>query len=509
MRRRLVWPTMVTVVDISPAAVPRPSLAWRRVLPPMVAVVAVLSAFSGGYGYHRDELYFRMLPPAWNYVDQPGLTPLLARVISGWADEVWAVRIPATLLLAGAVLVSALCTRELGGGAAAQTLSAWGLAFSTLPLAMGHELLTASMDLVVWPLVGLFVIRALLRDPRWWVATGALIGLSTYNKLLIVYLVGGLLIGLLACGPREVFRTRWLWFGTVVAVVLMLPALIFQLRHGWPQLAMGSALAERNSAEVRVTAVPFLLVLLGPPLVPIWVAGGVALWRRPQWRRMRALVVTLVVVTIATAVGGAQVYYPLGILIVVWAAGCVPTADWIARRNVPSRRRLVVAAVVLNSVVAAVVSLPVLPVTVVGSTPVADMNQTVGDQIGWPTYVEQIRSVVDGLTTDERSRSVIVATNYGEAGALDRFGPAENLPPVVSGHNALADRPLPDRRIDIAVVVGSQTSLAVRLFRQCSTVTTLQNGVGVANEEQGQPVAVCRDPIGGFAGIWPRLRHLG
>ena len=65
----------------------------------------VLTLGSAGYGYHRDELYFRMLPPAWGYTDQPPLAPFLARASSAVVDEVWALRVPATLACAVSVVL--------------------------------------------------------------------------------------------------------------------------------------------------------------------------------------------------------------------------------------------------------------------------------------------------------------------------------------------------------------------------------------------------------------------
>ena len=135
-----------------------PPVAWRRVLPPVVVVVVVLTAFSNGYGFDRDELYFAMLRPAWGYVDQPPLTPLIAHALaSAYDGGPWLLRVPATLCGAGCVLITALIARELGGGAKAQAWTVWGMATTSAVLLFGHVLLTSTPDLVAWGLVSVCV----------------------------------------------------------------------------------------------------------------------------------------------------------------------------------------------------------------------------------------------------------------------------------------------------------------------------------------------------------------
>jgi hypothetical protein len=146
----------------------------------------VLTVGSVGYGFHRDELYFRMLAPAWGHVDQPPLTPWLARTFTSLvADEAWALRIPATVASAASVVLLGLITRELGGDRRAVAYAAWGAAFAGLPLALGHVLLTSTIDLPFTLAVLLTVLLALRADPRWWLAAGALAGLSMWNRLLL------------------------------------------------------------------------------------------------------------------------------------------------------------------------------------------------------------------------------------------------------------------------------------------------------------------------------------
>ncbi|WP_168209180.1 glycosyltransferase family 39 protein [Agromyces intestinalis] len=486
-----------------------PPLARGPVFAAMAALGLLLAATSQWYGFHRDELYFRMLEPAWGYVDQPPLTPLLARAITSVVDEPWALRIPAILAAISAVLLVALVAREAGGGRRAQALAAWAAASASFPMVFGHIFLTASIDLAAWLLVGWFVVRALLRDPRWWLAVGTVTGLATFNKLLIVQLVAAIGLGILALGPWKTLRSPWLWGGVALAVVLAAPNLVYQVANDLPQLRMGAALADDTDAASRVLTLPLLLLLVGPPLVPIWVAGLVALFRRPAWRPIRCLAVAFAVVVLATIIGGAQAYYPLGIVEVLLGLGAVPTAEWM---RATWRRVLVWSAVALNAIVSALIALPLLPLAWVGASPFASANQTVGDSIGWPVYVEQVAAVVhEGSDPDGSGPAPIVITsNYGEAGALARFGADVGLDPgaVFSGHNALWFQAGPPESARDVVFVGRISPRLAADFDECTTEATLDNGLDVDNEEQGLPVIRCVGRTTPWNELWPRLAHL-
>lgn len=492
----------------------RPAFAWGPVAGAMLVVGAVLTLLSEDYGYHRDELYFRMLPPAWGYVDQPPLTPLLARAATElFGESVTALRVPATLSLLAAIVMVALLARELGGGRTAQTLAAWGFGTAATPLIFGHTLLTASLDLVVWPAVVLLVARALLRDePRWWIAAGVVAGAGLYNKLLVVVLLGAIVVGLLVAGPRRPLATRWPWLGAATAAVVGLPNLVYQATNGWPQLAMGAALSENNADDVRVDMWPFQLVTLGFGLTVVWIVGLVALWRRPQWRPLRFLVVAYPVVLMFVFAGGTQIYYAVGLVTVLYAAGCVVVGDWLASR--PSRRSRVawqfgvVALVVTNAVPSALIGLPLVPVDALGQTPIGEINQTARDAVGWEAYVAQVAEVYDALPPQDQEDAVIVTLNYGEAGALAVLGREHGLPWPYSGHNELHRYGPPPQEARVAVVIGGSAVGWSRFFESCTTEGVLDNGVGVDNEEQGRDVEVCRAPIGGWAAVWPELAHL-
>jgi hypothetical protein len=254
---------------------------------------------------------------------------------------------------------------------------------------------------------------------------------------------------------------------------------------------MGRALAENNAGDVRISMWVLLLVLLGPPLVVIWVAGLRAMWRDP---RVRFFVVVVVVVVLFTFVSGAQPHYPVFILPIPFAAGVVAMEHRLGR--------VWAGLFALNGAVSLVLGLPIIPVGSVGATPVPDVNLLAQDSIGWPAYVDQMTAPYDDLP--DHSHAVVVTSNYGEAGAVHRDRPDV---PVFSAQNALYDQARPPDDTTTVVFVGGEYDLARTLFT-CRVVARLDDQVDVDNEEQGLPVAVCTDPHLPWSQLWDRLHHL-
>jgi hypothetical protein len=472
-----------------------PLIAWRRVLPPVAVVVVLLSVFSGRYGFERDELYFSMLRPAWGYVDQPPFVPVVSHALTSLVGgSPWLLRVPATLFAGGLVLLTALIARELGGDATAQTWTAWGMATTSAVTAFGHVFLTTTPDLVFWPAVCLCILRAeLRRQPRWWLVAGAVAGVATYNKLLVGVLLVGIAVGFALVGPRRRLLSPYVWGGAAIALVLALPNILYQVVNGWPELDMGRALSDHNAADVRVSMWSLMILLLGPPMVVIWGAG---LWSLARDRRVRFFVVAFVVMVVFTFVSGTQGYYPVLLLPLPFAAGIVAME--------PHLGRVWAALFAVNGVVTFVIGLPVVPVSAVGSTPIPGINQTVQDSIGWPTYADQVGRVYDAAHQSDPG-TIVYASNYGEAGAVYRY---RSDIPVYSAQNGLYDEGRPPSSATTVVVIGGQWQQMHRLFDSCRLATRLDNGVGVDNEEQGEPVGVCQGPRFSWAELWPRLQHL-
>lgn len=485
-----------------------PRFAARAVAAVTVVPVVSLALTATGYGYHRDELYFRVLGRhlAWGYVDEPPLTPLLGRASTAlFGDNLVALRIPAIVCVAAAMVITALITRELGGGTAAQVLTSAGLGGTTVLLA-GHTLATATVDLVVWTLVILFACRALLRgEPRWWLAAGLAVGLGFYNKQLVALLLIGLAVGLLISGPRRELRSPWLWAGVAVAVLVAAPNIVYQITHHWPQLKMSHAIARDKGHDDRVNFLPVQLGLLGLPAAAIWIVGLVRVLREERWRPVRALGWAYLAASLITLVTGGQPYYPLGLLVFLYAAGSVVVARWATGKR--ARWVWPAVAVAVSTAMSCVLALPLIPLSSLGSTAVPATSSVVGDQVGWPVYVQEIADVVHALPAADQAYAVLLTSNYGEAGALDKYGAQYHLPAAYSGQNQLYYYGPPPDSATVVVAVGIPLSRLDSSFASCGKAAELDNRVGVDNQEQGSPIAICRGPRQPWHVLWPSFQH--
>ncbi len=132
---------------------------------------------------------------------------------------------------------------------------------------------------------GFFVIRLLRTgDGRWWIAIGAAVGLALTNKWLVPLLVLALGVSLVVVGPRWVLRTWWLAAGVAVALVISAPIVIWQAAHGFPLLTVARGISDVDGSENRVLFIPLQLMYVSPVLVPVLVAGFLALWRDRRFR---------------------------------------------------------------------------------------------------------------------------------------------------------------------------------------------------------------------------------
>lgn len=487
-------------------------------LPSLVWVIAALFvalelAVSSRYGFLQDEMYFIVAGHhlAFGYVDQPPLTPLVNRATTGFLGvNPTAVRIVPALAGGLVVVAAAKFAALFGAGRFGQVVAALVTACSPLVLALAHLGITEVLDLLAWTSVLLCVVLALWRhQPWWWLGAGVAAGLGLEANNLMLLLLITLAVGIVCSQYRPVLRTRWPWIGASIAAVIWAPDVIWQAAHGWPLLAMASALHQSGSTPSDyAVGVLDQLAFAGLLVIPLVIAGYVRLWRTTELRFL-AVTCTLLVLYVVVWVPGRE-YYAQGTVAVVVAAGSAAAEGWVARAG-PTRRKLRTAILVTAPLAGMAVLLPaVLPIV-----PVADLHDvpaqdkvTTADTVGWPQLTRAVAAQDAAMARTGRPPTSIFTANYGEAAALDVLGSGYHLPPVLSGHNAFWMWG-PGRASDQTVLFVDSLSWLRPYFAHCRVLTTYYAPYHVQNDFTDLQIGVCTGPVASWHVIWPHLKHYG
>lgn len=495
--------------------VSRTALLWA------LAALAVHLAGNAHYGFFRDELYFIVCGrhPAFGYVDQPPLAPLLAALSQSFGLSLFALRVVPALCAAIATYAACRLAAEFEGGIFAQSVA--GLVTIVAPemMALGLRLSPDAIELCTWPLIALWTLR-LTRgaDPRWWMAVGGLTAAAFWAKYTVVFFVVALIAGMIATPARRALHTWWFAAGGALAILLVLPNVLWQAFNGYPMLQ----LLQNDYGKFLLTDPPFPLqqiLVMNPLLSIVWLAGLVWLLYRRGTRFLGIAYLALIIMMWAL---DAKNYYPGPVYPYMIAAGAVPIELWTAAHR--AWRIGAVALILACALPSMPFALPVFPLKtfvayqeslgrsfhvrfhVDAKAGNAVPIQYYADMTGWPELTAVVARVYKSLPPGERSQAAVFAANAGEAAAIDVFGKRYGLPPALSGNNnywlwgprGFSGNVLID-------VHGSLPDDRLR-FDSVRLAATFRNPYGMPYEND-VPIYICRGIHRPLAALWPKLRN--
>jgi hypothetical protein len=426
-----------------------------RVYPWLVLSVAGLKLLvhlyaSHNYGYFVDELYYiacgRHLD--WGYVDQPPLIAAIAKLVGA----VLGYSLPALRFLpavAGAALVAmtGYLARELGGGLYAQAIAS--LCALTAPgLLAAHSLFTMNaFEPLFWIACAYLLVRIIKTgDQKLWLWIGVAVGLGLENKHSMLIFAVGIVLGVVLTKGRRAFGQPWIWLAGVVTLLLFMPNLIWNIQHHFPFLEL-QANIRRSGRNVDLSPLSFFgqetLAML-PVTLPVWL-GGLWFFLSPRGRLFRPLGWAWLFTAAVIVVLNPRIYYLFPAFPILFAAGGVEWEAWVRR---PELRAGFAALVLVSGVILAPVALPVLPVETyihyshamhlqqpaIETHRLGPLPQIYADQFGWEEMAATVARAYNRLPPEVRAKTAIFGQNYGQAGAIDFFGPKYGLPNAISAH---------------------------------------------------------------------------
>lgn len=473
------------------------------------------------YGYERDELYFVACAKrlAWGYVDHPPLVPWIARLSGELFDySLFGLRLFPSLALTAGLVLTALMARRLGGGLFAQGLAALSFLISPLYLRLGTFLNIPSFEVLYWSLAAYLLIILLDEDrPRLWPWIGVVVGVGLLNKHSMLLFGFSLAVGVLLSPGRKYFKCGWLWLGGAIALLIFLPNLAWQIANGLPTLEFLQNL--NRDVMGQVSAGHFLIgqvLYMHPLLLPVWLAG---LWwylYSADGRKYRALGWVFVVTIAVLLAAKSKVYYLAPAFPMLLAAGAVAIERWIPRPQGAWLRFAIPSLLAAGGLAFLPLALPILPidtldrliprVTLGAIEDPFSLTEHFHKEFGWEDQVAVVAGVYHGLPEADRARAAILAGNYGEAGAIDFFGPQRGLPEAISGHHSYYLWGPGDATGEVVIALGVPRDTLEEIFAQIEEVARIHHPHALPLETN-LPVYLCRKPRMSLSTAWPLLRR--
>jgi Dolichyl-phosphate-mannose-protein mannosyltransferase len=508
---------MAGVGEQAPRGLARPSIALGA------ACLLLHLLINNRYAIFRDELYFIVCGqhPALGYVDQPPLIPWIAGASHAlFGEALLPLRLIPALAMSATTALAAEFAHLLSGRGFAQWLCGLAVLFGPIFLVDGLLLSTDALQPLTWLACAWCLTRlAQTDDQRWWLGFGLAVGISLASKYLILFYLVGLAFGVLATPLRGSLLRPQIYLGGLIALLFLAPSLYWQAENGWPFLELGKAGAGKNIVLSPLAFLGQQILFVGPTAAPIWLAG---LWRfgaRGPLPALRALSIAYAVTGVFVYVLHGKAYYLTPAYPALLAGGAVAIEAWLAR---PALRWIAAGLIAIPGVLAAPLALPILPpgdyapyARAFGMSPQSTateklapsaLPQQLADMFGWREMAEKVSAAYKALPAEERAKAVFFGRNYGEAAAIDVYGPALNGPPAISGHNNYFLWGPRGFDGSVALVVGGDEARYAQAYQSVTRVGELDSAYAMPYETN-IPIYLLRGRRAPLAEGWAAAKH--
>ena len=442
----------------------------------------------------------------------------LTRALFG--DSLLSIRLFPSLAGAALVWLTGALARELGGGRRAQVLAAVAIALAPYSLAFSSYLSMNAIEPLIWTGCAWVLLRMIRTgETRLWLAFGALAGVGLLNKDTMIFFGFALVAGLLLTPERRLFRSGFFWAAGALALLIALPNLVWQVQHHFPHLEL-LANIKRNGRDVQFSAVQFFgvqVLFMNPVAAPIWLGGLLWLLASAAARPARILGWSFLIATAVLLALHGKVYYLGPAFPMLIAAGAVALEHVLGRPWILSAYTALVA---VTGLALAPVALPSLPPHAylaytralriaqprLENRKTSEMPQFFADRFGWPEMAESVARAYHALPAEDRARCAIFGNDYGQAGAIDFYGPRLGLPRAIGGHLTYWYWGPRGYTGECVIVLGDREEVLRTLFDQVEPVAVVGHRYAMAQEHF--TAYLCRKPRGWtLDAIWPRIKR--
>jgi hypothetical protein len=482
--------------------------------------------FNRNYGYFRDELYYLACGQHldWGYVDQPPLIAVIARLSRVlFGDSLSSIRLFPALASGARVVLTGLLVREFGGRAWATILACVAVLLAPVYLGTDNLLTMNSFESLFWMACAYIVARiANGVSPRLWLWLGVIAGFGLENKHSMTFFGLALGTGVLLTPLRRHFRDKWIWLGGLIAFAIALPNIVWEVRHHWAtwELLRNVANSGKNVINPPLEFLWQQVLIMNPLNAPLWIGGLIWLLSSRDGRRWRALGIAYLAVLALMIVLHGKHYYMAPAYPMLLAAGGVAAERLFALR-LRWLKPVALAAPAVVSMVLAPTIMPIIPPQRVPGymkaihfepprtevSHVAALPQVLADQFGWQEMVASVARAYNALPATDRAKACIFASNYGQAAAIDFFGPHYGLPPAISGHQSYFFWGPRGCTGEVILAIDDRVSQErQRQFASIEDAGQIQSSPFALIWEQRMHVYICRGFRYNLAEFWPKTK---